>query len=188
MTLTGTHNEHVKIRYANNCLIIRTTGDEAKNHVINQLRNNQIQFETINTDRDQSEKITIKGLPPSITVDEIKNELNAREFPVTHVRQIVKNTTVDGKKTSEPLSVWVLTLTKTQNLQDKLLTLNALFHIRIRVEKYRGIHGVRECFNCQGLGHVAHMCNKKAKCVRCGESHKLNQCPNTHTLKCANCH
>ena len=151
MTLTGTHKEQVKIRYANNCLIIRTTGDEAKNHVINQLRSNQIQFETIITDRDLSEKVTIKGLPPSISVEEIKNELIAREFPVTNVRQIVKNTTIEGKKISEPLPVWVLTLTKTQSLQDKLLTLNALFHIRIRVEKYRGIQGVKTVLQLSGL-------------------------------------
>ena len=185
--LTGPHKEHISIRYGNNYLIVKTKGEEAKNHVAKQLNKSQITIEPIETDKDNHEKLTIKGLPPSITEDEIKAELASREFPITHVRQIVKHSIIQGKKTSEPLPVWVLTFTKTDTLQDKLKTLNALFHIRIRLEKYRGIQGVRQCFNCQGFGHVANLCNKRAKCVRCGENHKLSDCPNTNTLKCANC-
>ena len=183
--ITGPYNDQVSIRYANNYLIVKTKGEEAKNHVATQLTRSQINFEPIETDKDNFEKITIKGLPPSITVEEIKTELASREYPISHVRQIIKHSTIQGKKTSEPLPVWVLTFTKTNTLQDKLKNLNALFHIRIRMEKYRGIQGVRQCFNCQGFGHVANLCNKRAKCVRCGENHKLTDCPNAE-LKCAN--
>ena len=166
---------------------MKTKGEEARNHVITQLTRSQINFEQIDTDKDNFEKITIKGLPPSISVDEIKTELASRDYPIAHVRQIVKHSVINGKKTSDPLPVWVLTFTKTNTIQDKLRNLNALFHIKIRLEKYRGIQGVRQCYNCQGFGHVANLCNKRAKCVRCCENHKLTDCLNTETLKCANC-
>ena len=83
--ITGPHND-TNIRYSNNALIIRTKSEEAKDYVISTLKKEKIKYTILNNDRDLFEKITIKGLPPSITTDEIKEELRTQDYPIENVR------------------------------------------------------------------------------------------------------
>lgn len=43
------------------------------------------------------------------------------------------------------------------------------------------------CFKCQRYGHAAYHCRYKERCVRCGEPHTFEQCPQKDTPKCVNC-
>ena len=43
------------------------------------------------------------------------------------------------------------------------------------------------CYKCQMFGHVADSCKNKVRCVRCGEGHSYNDCPNKETRKCCRC-
>jgi hypothetical protein len=43
------------------------------------------------------------------------------------------------------------------------------------------------CFKCQQFGHVATSCGNAQKCVRCGDEHKADECPDPNNLKCSNC-
>ena len=149
--ITGPHNANTNIRYSNNALIIRTKTEEAKDYVISSLQKEKITYTALNNDRDLLEKITIKGLPPSFTAEEIREELLTLEYPIQNVRQIVKHSHIEGRKTSVPLPIWVLTFHKTETLKDKLNHLNSLFCIRIRREAYAGIQGVRPVLQLPGL-------------------------------------
>jgi ribosomal protein L12E/L44/L45/RPP1/RPP2 len=53
----------------------------------------------------------------------------------------------------------------------------------------------RQCWNCQGLGHLAFDCpENKPKCLQCGEPHRVKECTNVdrenniiHKTFCSNC-
>ena len=46
---------------------------------------------------------------------------------------------------------------------------------------------VVRCFKCQRFGHGAAACRSNMRCVRCGESHKFEECAKKDTPKCVNC-
>ena len=184
--ITGPHKT-IKIRYTNNAMIINTESKETHDYVTNKLHTLNIKFATINTSNNQIEKITLKGLPPHFTEEEIKTELTEQHYPILHVRQICRSSIDDGRKQKTPLPIWVLTLQKTSDITDRLDNLTSLFNIKIRTETYKAIQGIRQCYNCQDFGHTAQLCNRPPKCVRCGENHSLKECTNINLLKCANC-
>ena len=40
-----------------------------------------------------------------------------------------------------------------------------------KVEEFRSLVSVQQCWNCQSFGHSAKTCRSKTKCLICGESH-----------------
>lgn len=47
---------------------------------------------------------------------------------------------------------------------------------------------VKQCFNCQGFGHLATNCTSAARCLRCGENHQLRLCQvDRQNAHCCNC-
>ena len=50
--------------------------------------------------------------------------------------------------------------------------------IIIKVEEFRALISVQQCYNCQNFGHSAKNCQTKVKCVVCGEGHSHKGCPN----------
>ena len=61
--------------------------------------------------------------------------------------------------------------------------------IIFKAEEFRTTPSILQCLKCQGFGHKVPNCNKKPKCVVCGESHSYKNCPNKDKRKpkCANC-
>ena len=61
--------------------------------------------------------------------------------------------------------------------------------IIFRVEEFKTIPSILQCFKRQGFGHKAPNCTKNIKCVVCGEAHSHKNCPNKEKRKpkCANC-
>ena len=60
--------------------------------------------------------------------------------------------------------------------------------IIFKVEKFRTTPSIQQCFKCQGFGQKRPNCDKKQKCVVCGEAHSHKIFPNKgkRSLKCAN--
>ena len=58
-----------------------------------------------------------------------------------------------------------------------------------KVEEFRQLISVSQCFNCQNFGHSAKNCRSKIRCLMCGEGHSHKGCPNREAKKpkCANC-
>ena len=61
--------------------------------------------------------------------------------------------------------------------------------IIFKVEEFRTMPSILQCFKCQGFVHMAPNCTKKPKCVVCGEAHSHKNCSNKDKRKprCANC-
>src|SRR5438132_1507239 len=61
---------------------------------------------------------------------------------------------------------------------------------RFKVEAYKSVKPPLQCFNCQGLNHMAYMCSKDDKCFKCAGNHPSKECPNKDKdvpPVCANC-
>ena len=61
--------------------------------------------------------------------------------------------------------------------------------IIFKVEEFRALISVQQCYNCQNFGRSAKNCRAKIKCVICGEGHSHKGFPNREKKqpKCANC-
>lgn len=57
--------------------------------------------------------------------------------------------------------------------------------VRYRVREYM-TKPIR-CFKCQEFGHVANVCKRKMRCVRCGGEHEYGKCGKGMRVKCCNC-
>lgn len=55
------------------------------------------------------------------------------------------------------------------------------------VEIMKNIPGPRQCHNCQEYDHTKNVCERITTCVRCGDDHKISNCPRAEPPKCANC-
>ncbi|XP_041477928.1 uncharacterized protein LOC121425900 [Lytechinus variegatus] len=80
-----------------------------------------------------------------------------------------------------------------QNTPSVLLTFERrevpkeLYFAYERYEVFDYVPPPPRCFKCQMFGHVADSCKNKVRCVRCGEGHSYDDCPNKETRKCCRC-
>ena len=76
------------------------------------------------------------------------------------------------------------------NREQKAATLKAglrIGGIKYKAEDYRITRPPIQCYNCQGLNHMATQCTQPAKCMKCAGAHDTRQCSDTGTRACANC-
>ena len=166
---------------------IQATTKPVHIYITNQLEKENTKFHTFALEKNNSHKVTLKGLPHTIPTEDIKEELNTLSLPIITVRQLKRTVFNNNERTQIPLPVWILTFEKTTDLHDKLHNLHALFNIRIQIEIYKGPSGLTQCYRCQEFGHLATYCKREEKCVRCAGKHTVSSCTQTTTLKCANC-
>ena len=87
---------------------------------------------------------------------------------------------IDGGSWVDSLSVKVTFETK------ELPNYVYIAHSRYQVKPF--ISMPRQCFKCQGIGHIAKSCKAKQRCLLCGENHAKEIClKNVDEHKCANC-
>jgi len=55
-----------------------------------------------------------------------------------------------------------------------------------RPERYTPQCRLNQCFNCQGYGHKASVCTRKARCGKCAQEHDTRNCE-SEIMQCANC-
>lgn len=57
-----------------------------------------------------------------------------------------------------------------------------------KTEEYHEPPQITQCFKCQLFGHTHHTCKNQTRCLRCGENHRVKDCPKPkENPKCANC-
>ena len=186
-TLTGKYTQYITMKYTNNTLKIHAENREAYEYVINKLNQTNIKYHTYATEKSNIQKRTLKGLPNTITDTEVKTELEELNLPIVHVRQLKRTQVQNNTRTQTPLPIWILTFTKTEHLQEQLENTHSLFNVKIKIEEYKGLTGITQCYRCQEFGHRAQYCHKTEKCVRCSGPHKVSNCSQSTKLKCANC-
>lgn len=119
-------------------------------------------------------RVTLKGIPPNVTTDEIATELNQRNLPVNIIRQIVR-TDKPTAKIIVKYPVFVVTIKTGTEYKDIYKTTN-LCHCIVRWERYKAKRPVQQCYRCQQFGHASMYCGRPARCVKCKHHHSTQDC------------
>ncbi|GFS81400.1 PRE_C2HC domain-containing protein [Trichonephila clavipes] len=78
---------------------------------------------------------------------------------------------------------------RSESAQD-IYELNNLNYLTVEVVPFRRRPGASQCFNCNYFNHTSKNCRMTPRCLKCGESHRTQNCPTTDRLKtlhCINC-
>ena len=134
----------------------------------------------VKTQKHQSAKGVISGVPIEMGEEEIKSELKRQK--VINVKRITRKTYNQEKKDTlyTPTRSVILTFDSKQIPEEVILCFQS-FNVK------QWIPPVVRCFKCQRHGHTAANCRSKTRCVRCGESHCFEECPRKENPKCVNC-
>lgn len=146
------------------------------------LRQANVEFHTYTLQEERKSRLVIRGLDPSIKLEEVIAELAASKVECSHVSQL--RSTLGEKK---PLPLFIVSVDKDNETTLKKLT--RLCYCIIRIEIYRSPKGPPQCHRCQKFGHTARFCTTAPKCVKCGNGHDTNTClkAKTEPAKCSNC-
>ncbi|KAJ8030992.1 hypothetical protein HOLleu_27572 [Holothuria leucospilota] len=126
--------------------------------------------------------VVICGVNPEITENEIKVSLIDQAYEPKYIKRLISNVT---KESTWKIKVIFSHIEETEDLISSGFYLG---YVRHRVEPYRELPAIVQCFKCQGFGHTLKDCPNNSKCLRCGGLHQVKDCilPK-EDKKCANC-
>lgn len=111
----------------------------------------------------------IKGIPRSVPHEDVKEGLQELGFAA----QAVDWLKIPGTGRTSPKRVVILP--DTEQHRD-IFQMEKFYGLVVTVEKLRSSRGPVQCYNCQGLFHVARHCTMPPRCVRCGQGHEQGHC------------
>ncbi|XP_061725406.1 uncharacterized protein LOC133531290 [Cydia pomonella] len=129
-------------------------------------------------------KAAIRGLPPTTTVQDVKDACAEKGYNVSRSKLI-------SPGRGRGSSVFFVELVGTERENPGFLDLTDLAGIttKVRVEPWRGKPGPPQCHRCQGFRHSSHGCHRAVRCVKCSLDHHSNECtrPKEEPATCCNC-
>lgn len=144
--------------------------------------NNLVQFHTFQNPNEKPLSVVIKNVPLSLTEDEVKKELLAKNLPITSVTRLL------SKDKKAPIPICAVILTSTEAAKE-IYNLRTIFHSIVTVEARKKASNIPQCHKCQRYGHTKNYCAAKSRCVKCQEDHLPQACKKTSNdpPKCVNC-
>lgn len=165
------------------------SSEEAFNKLKNLFQDKHIGFYTFTPKSHKPLQVVIKKLPVQVTAQQIQEELLMLDFPVIGVRQLTTTRQTTGIVENFNLPVWVVSL-KNNEVGRTVYDLKYICHQSILIETYNPKSKTYQCYNCQLYGHTSSGCCLPTKCVKCGNNHRLEDCPvkgPSVAPTCANC-
>jgi hypothetical protein len=149
--------------------------------LVHSLRNAGVPFHTYQLQEDKAFRVVIRGLHPSVPLDEISQDLTRRGYRVRQVTNVLSR-----EKANLPLFFVDL---EPDVGNANIFKLNSMLYSKISVEEPRQSRQVAQCKRCQRYGHTKNFCTLPLRCVRCGDCHASTTCvkPRSEPAKCANC-
>lgn len=178
-TLKGQLSDKFQYKYSKGKTLIYTNNSEDFKKVKLYLEGKKYGFHTFTLPDEKLLKLVLRGLPPTVTIDDIKEELKEQKVEVIKVTQISKNA-------EYPLySMLFSTGTKAQDI----LKIKTLCYCVISWEKPHRKPNPTQCYRCQKFHHVAVNCTRVPKCLKCAGDHNVKDCDkiDEEEEKCANC-
>lgn len=186
--LVGSEQTPVFKNLSNNTLKIQVKDENIYRKVRSFLNEKHVSYFT----SEKPFRVVIRGLHPQTDKAEIIAALLDFGHEVREVTNVVIKKKIDTKKNGEkiavPLPLFFVALEPKENNKN-IYDLKALIHQRISIEAPHKKKEVPQCKNCQQFGHTRKYCQKPAKCVKCGNPHRTEECKKSMktTAKCANC-
>ena len=130
----------------------------------------------------------MKGIPPNVTVEEIKNDLLEKELKVIEVKQFVKKVEDEsGKQTEIKIPIFCVKFAEGTKVAD-FKKYRKVCYCLVTWERNYTPKQITQCYKCQGFMHIARNCYKKESCARCAGNHNTKNCTeNDEHIKCINC-
>jgi hypothetical protein len=146
------------------------------------LQETQKEFHSFRLMEEKLLRVVLRGIPTSVTEDEIMAELTGQGFNPSQVIRL------RAGKTREPLPLILVSLPKCE-FSRSIYDLRSVCYIRIKVEAFRKAKGPGQCHNCQAYGHAQSHCHQRPKCVKCAGPHLTADCKKSRDTpaKCCNC-
>jgi hypothetical protein len=147
----------------------------------------KIEFYTYELADEKTFKVVLYGLPAfdCEEVQEFLQEVNV--FPKEVKRMKTKTESNDS-------AIYLVSFASGTTNITELKKVRFVNYIKVTWSHYIRRGNITQCRRCQQFSHGTRNCNIQPKCVKCGEGHLSEQCPNDEiikadqrALKCANC-
>lgn len=150
--------------------------------------NNEIDYHTYQLKSEKLFRFVARGLPPSTSCNEIKNDVEKHGHTVTSIMNVIKKTTKDGKTNHIRYPLFYIDILPNENNKD-VYKITGLADFDVKIEAPKKTRSIPQCTNCQQLGHTKNYCNRKPKCVKCAGDHVSSSCEKQRdsAAKCALC-
>lgn len=152
--------------------------------ILHKLNEKQFQYYLFREEeqRNNDIRLVLRGLPHSISSEEVILELKEKQIEVVNVSQM---------RSGKDKSLLPLHLVTIRELdKDRIKQVDSIAFIKVRFEDYIPPRGVKQCFKCQRFNHTAKHCHATPRCFKCGEDHESKTCIKTQedlVKKCVNC-
>lgn len=147
-------------------LMFKTIADfrNAIKHLINTKR----QFHTYKDPANKKFSVIFKNLHPSITLQEIYEDLKTKCTSLISVTRLHKN--------NIPIPVVAAEFDGHENI-DLILQIKQICNLSVKPEKRRRPKGPIQCLRCLDFGHTKNNCNHAIACIYCSGDHYSAKCP-----------
>lgn len=144
---------------------------------------NHLPYHTFSIPNEKKLRVTIRGLPKDLNLNELFEKLRSAKIPVKRVHKMkVKSFALQ----QAPLILAVLPYNK-EGL--KILRVRKILGHDVTLEP--PIKKLRQCHRCQKWGHAQRYCHGQLKCVKCAGDHYSTTCSRDRNCSepptCANC-
>lgn len=165
-----------------NTIKINSNTPEDYRKLIHHMRNTNIIHHTYQPKENRAFRVVIKKLHHSTPVEDIKEDLTKLGHTVRNIHN------GRSRVTKEPLNLFFVDLEPADNNKE-IYNLRGLQNRVVIIEPPKKIKGLSQCMRCQQYGHTKAYCNRPYVCVKCGESHKSEDCKKSANApaKCALC-
>lgn len=177
---------------SNNTLKVQTKDENVYRQVRIFLNETSVTYYTYQLKSEKLFRVVIRDLHPRTEKSEITAALKELGHEAREVANVIikkkKDASKDSEKISVPLPLFFVALEPQPN-NKHIYEIKALLHQWITVEVPRKKKEIPQCKNCQQFGHIQKYYQKIAKCVKCGEKHKTQDCKKSRKTrtKCTNC-
>lgn len=167
---------------SHNQIKIQPNNSDAYRKIVQTLNKNSVSFHTYQLKEQRSFRVVIRNLHHSISLDDLKQEIECKGHKVKNIYNIKQ------KITKEPLPLFILELEQNQN-NKTIYNLEFLQNTRIQVEPPMAKKEIPQCSRCQRYGHTKSYCSRQPRCVKCGQNHGTFECKkdNTSPATCVLC-
>lgn len=177
---------------SNDILKVQTKDENVYRQVRKFLNKKNIPYYTHQLKSEKPYRVVIRGLHPETNKTDIVTALKEYGHEAKDVVNVIIKKKSESNKSSDkvavPLPLFFVALEPKEN-NKQIYEIQELLYQRVTVETPHKKKEVPQCKTCQQFGHTRTYCTKIPKCVKCGDSHKTEDCRKSKKTKaqCANC-